>query len=342
MGLFNYLFSEKELQQAISLFCPDEVTVISFDPTRLSAGPSLLRGNNNIFQFQFYGGNDHPRDPEGNPITYDQLAQAGSGAQKLGILRMDIDNLGALFATGLGTTDRTFSKYSTLSRNLDYFFKGYLNRIWQMEEYCKTTSIVYAGGDDLFIVGFWSSLIDMAQRIRESFAAWTCHNPALTLSGGLAVVPGKFPISKAAEMAEVAEKQAKAHSYQGQLAKNAFTFLHKPLRWEVELASVQGLKEEMVRYVDSGLLPRGFLQKMIRYAQLADHQATHQLNPSWRWHMAYDFARALGRTKDEEAKAFYTQLRLSAYRGQWEPGSSYTYLQILEIAARWAELETKI
>lgn len=342
LGLFNYLFSESELHQAIALFCPDEVTVVCFDPERLSNGPTLVRGRNNIFQFQFYGGNDHPRDPEGNPITFDQLAKAGGGAQKLGILRMDIDNLGALFATGLGPTDRTFSKYSALSRNLDYFFKGYLNKIWQREEFCQTTSIVYAGGDDLFIVGFWSSLIDMAQRIRTSFADWTCHNPVLTLSGGLAVVPGKFPISKAAEMAEVAEKQAKAHYYHGQLAKNAFTFLHKPLRWEEELASVQLLKEQMVRYVEAGQLPRGFLQKMIRYAQLADHQETYQLNPSWRWHMAYDFARALGRTKHEEARDFYTQLRLSAYRGRWESGSSYSYLQILEIAARWAELETKI
>ncbi len=40
--------------------------------------------------------------------------------------------------------------------------------------------IIYSGGDDLFIVGKWDVVLQMAHTIQKEFANWVCHNPSLT------------------------------------------------------------------------------------------------------------------------------------------------------------------
>ena len=56
-------------------------------------------------------------------IAENLLSKEEYGDLKLGILKMDVDNLGAIFAFGLSKT-RSLSKYLTLSRLMETFF-GY-------------------------------------------------------------------------------------------------------------------------------------------------------------------------------------------------------------------------
>lgn len=343
LGIYNYLFTKEDLEQTSARFSVDNAYITTFDIGQLSYAPKIFSGTNNSYHFSFYGGNDYPKDEKGELLTFDQLAEKANGTNKLGILRMDVDNLGSIFARGLSHTDRTFSKYSTLSRNLDFFFKGYLNTIWQQEAYRDATFIIYAGGDDLFIVGAWDALTSMAKEINKEFKEWTCHNQHISLSGGMAIVSGKFPITKGADMAEQAEKIAKSHNY-NQQEKNAFALLGRALNWESELPIVENIKEQLVAYTTNNSLPRGILNKLIQYAQIAKYQQDNQLSPKWRWHMAYDFSRASKRTKDETAKDFYDQIKVAAYTDKWKNqpiNQKYTFLELLEVAARWAELETK-
>src|SRR5690606_14427746 len=115
--------------------------------------------------------------------------------------------------------------------------------IWEKEEYCKSSFIIYSGGDDLFLVGRWDKLIEMAEEIRTQFGLWTCKNPHLSISGGLAVVPDKFPVLKAAQQAAGAEHQSKNHQLKTSGSdKNAFTILNMPLNWDVEYPLVKKLK----------------------------------------------------------------------------------------------------
>ncbi|PSR05960.1 MAG: type III-A CRISPR-associated protein Cas10/Csm1 [Bacteroidetes bacterium SW_10_40_5] len=166
----------------------DHVLIRSFNEP---AETETLSGKDNIDGFTFYGGNQFPSD-NGEPKTFDQLAgrkkdsetEQDESLARLGVLRMDVDSLGQLFIDGFHESRRTFSRYSTLSRNLDYFFKGYINTIW--ETYFRDdTFIIYSGGDDLFIVGKWDQMIVMAKQIYRDFRKWTCWNENLTLSGGL-------------------------------------------------------------------------------------------------------------------------------------------------------------
>ena len=101
---------------------------------------------------------------------------------------MDVDNFGDLFSGEL--TRSGIATISNLSRSMNLFFKGYLNQICCLElgelgkenhplnitEECKlngrNVSIVYAGGDDLFIVGAWDDVAELAFDINACFNAF--------------------------------------------------------------------------------------------------------------------------------------------------------------------------
>ena len=70
-------------------------------------------------------------------------------------------------------------------------------------------SIVYAGGDDLFIVGAWDDVAELAFDINASFNAFTCQNPNVHLSGGVTLHKPKFPLYQMARIAKQAEGAAK-------------------------------------------------------------------------------------------------------------------------------------
>ncbi|MEN4007094.1 MAG: type III-A CRISPR-associated protein Cas10/Csm1 [Methanobacteriaceae archaeon] len=78
------------------------------------------------FGFSFMG-NTVPRHFDKGTLYFEHLAEISKGAKKLGILRMDVDNLGKIFSSGLNNP--SISRISTLSSFLDMFFSGFINLI---------------------------------------------------------------------------------------------------------------------------------------------------------------------------------------------------------------------
>ena len=68
-------------------------------------------------------------------------------------------------------------------------------------------AIVYAGGDDVFLVGAWNQVLEAAWRIREAFQCFTCG--ALTISCGFTLFDSHFPIRLAADQTAELEDKAK-------------------------------------------------------------------------------------------------------------------------------------
>ena len=58
--------------------------------------------------------------------------------------------------------------------------------------------VIYSGGDDVFMVGAWNELLDLAIRMRKAFAYYT--GGKITLSAGLALFTPKYPIDKMADI----------------------------------------------------------------------------------------------------------------------------------------------
>lgn len=182
--------------------------------------------------------------------TFDELAELPAwfdsdhkkhGIQRLGILRMDVDNLGTIFQRGLGD-HATLARITTLSRMLATFFEGRVSELCKRieAEYTKSNGAVddrviygvYAGGDDVFLVGAWHLMPRIGALIRAEFGQLTAQHPDLTLSAGIALVGQKYPLYRAAAEAHDALDDAKA--YENQAAhrrKDAISFLEEVYPW---------------------------------------------------------------------------------------------------------------
>jgi CRISPR-associated protein Csm1 len=348
LGQHYYFIGERQLEEFRSKAkgSVDDVLIQSVNTADLSEFE--LPGNNQTHGFTFYGGNSIPRDSQGEPKYFEELAGPEVlNFKRLGILRMDVDNLGFLFKKGFSAGKRTFSRYSTLSRSLDFFFKGYLNHLRERDdEFRAYTFILYAGGDDLFIVGKWDVTLRFAETIQRTFADWTCQSPHLGISGGVAVVPPKFPIAKAADQSAEEEKRAKNHLF-GDREKNSLSLFGKPLAWGEEWRIVTELKDDLKRHIGGEkAIPKALISKIAALYSIQQEQAKKGQNPSWRWLSAYDLGRAAERAKSAEARRFFEQLKTDlftnrTYKGQPLTGSTYPFLTLLHVAARWAELELR-
>ncbi len=62
------------------------------------------------------------------PLYFEHLAKISRGSDKLGVLKMDVDNLGRIFSEGLSDSV-SISRISTLSSQMDMFFSGFVNNI---------------------------------------------------------------------------------------------------------------------------------------------------------------------------------------------------------------------
>ncbi|ACY48523.1 type III-A CRISPR-associated protein Cas10/Csm1 [Rhodothermus marinus] len=297
--------------------------------------------------WMFYGGN---WAFEGD---FDQAAERAQGSRLLGALRMDVDNLGQIFRDGLGA-HATFSRVVQLSTMLDFFFAGYLNRLrrlrWsvcegvqqnQGDQLKDMIQIVYAGGDDLFIVGVWNVLPDVAQWIRREFDRFTGGNPYMTLSGGIALFPPKLPLYHAAQEAGRAEEKAKDFRRHvrrngvevATVSKNALSFLETPISWN----DLEVLHQWMVRLyqaIQEDRVSRGILGRL--YGIYAEYQQHQNIWGRWRWRACYSLARYAN-----QHKAFADDLLQLAAELFCSTSTESDFVALIHIPARWTEMLTR-
>ena len=309
--------------------------------------------------------------------TFEQYATTDEGVNNgiegdtyLGILRMDIDGMGKRFIIGFDT----LKEYENFSGKVTNFFEGRIikdkegktvRRIpsaieilldkhvaagAEAHKYKEYVNVIYAGGDDLFIIGRWDRLVDFAKIIHD---AVTCpegeflspdyyfertyidvqdsnKEKHISISGGIAIVKPKFPIAKAAEMAGEAEEAAKDYREE----KNTFNLFGKTVTWESEFDEVEQYKDELIRVIRDVNDGKGksLLHKLMLYGEIANknEQPGVQPNYSYIWHSAYYMKRYQERYRHEDVKKLCSQLS----RGI----TDHRTLQLITIAARWAEL----
>ena len=192
-------------------------------------GPTLLINPSSIHDFRpdtqgaILVANYTSKEPHGGVADFQTLAARATGDNLIGSLRADVDHMGQMFAEGLEPKDRTFSRISVLSRQLNRFFKLHLNeicagrlgdcgaqaRLVESPSAPRYVSVVYSGGDDLFIVGAWSEVAELAFDLQRCFRAFVGENPSITLSAGVVVADEHLPLVQMAAQAGDAEKAAK-------------------------------------------------------------------------------------------------------------------------------------
>lgn len=266
----------------------------------------------------------HDRADQDTIADYDYLANASEGVQWLGALRMDVDDLGTVFTEKLDHVK--ISRLATLSESLRLFFEGYvpqLCREYNAKQKNDILELIYAGGDDLFLVGGWSALPEIAQKIRDEFRDFVTGDH-VTLSGGIAIEHKKYPLYQFAAQSGEAEKAAKSID-----GKNAITFLRKPMKWE-KFTEVHEWHQRFLDVLTSqDQLPRNILTRL---SQIYSEKELKE--PRWAWRSLYYFHRLQERYKYDEQKVFLHDLKQKLNHQD----SSQFRKEFIHVITRWTAL----
>ncbi|TZE81603.1 type III-A CRISPR-associated protein Cas10/Csm1 [Calorimonas adulescens] len=162
--------------------------------------------------------------------SIDNLAGKAIGDKRIGVFRADVDNLGNIFST----TPVDLISYAELSERLSIFFcerlpdklKVRSGRIDILKGRPMDVNLVYAGGDDLFLIGTWDDVIDAAIITYDEFKKYTGFHNGLNISGGIVLADPDVPIYKLAEISEGAERRAKENE-----SKNSISIFNNVFSW---------------------------------------------------------------------------------------------------------------
>jgi len=187
------------------------------------------------------------------PKTFSMIAQKSKkdlkgelvGRELLGFLKADVDNLGFLFSIGMG--DRlSVARFASISRMLNFFFSDYLVHLVQKE--FPDTYVVFAGGDDLFLVGPWWQTIHLAIMLRNKLSQFCANNPDFTMSAGILVAKPRLPMRRTSDLVEQNLEEAKKYLGSDR-TKDSVRLLEQTLSW-TELGSLLELGEKFDRAIE--------------------------------------------------------------------------------------------
>ena len=181
--------------------------------------------------------------------TFEEFAAKSKNINKIGVLRADVDNLGKAFVSGFngaGGDNRyvTLSRTAAFSRQMSLFFKCYINTIFNegssnifSDDKKRNVTIVYSGGDDLFLVGAWNEVIDSFIDIRNAFSNFA--QGTLSVSGGIGIYDSGYPINIMAKETGELEDMSK-----GLDGKDGITLFDESgtYKWDTFLNKVIGEK----------------------------------------------------------------------------------------------------
>jgi CRISPR-associated protein Csm1 len=235
------------------------------------------------------------------------------GQVALMTLKGDVDDLGKIFQKGLA--EPTFAKMAALSRQMNAFFA-----IW-LPAYCQThypnTYTVFAGGDDFFLIGPWSSTQQLAADMASHFKTFVAENPDIHFSAGMVMSKPGLPIHNLATQAEDALDNAKSNG------KNALTLFGERVKWQ-EWPKLQAAQAELERLGETYQLSTGYVYGLLNLVALASDTKNPE-SPMWRSRFAYRTRRyAVDRLRPEQRNAAQTQLATAlGEHGIGELGSKY-------------------
>jgi len=285
--------------------------------------------------FTFYGGNDQPKWTDEDLIKLNKKGSArvkdfedladravtGEKFTRLGVARLDLDNLGQMAER----VENSFALNATFSAQLDVFLSGYINTLWKDEhkEYKDFLNIVFAGGDDMLLVGRWDLLLDFIGTFQADFYKFLGDRDDLTFSAGMVLVTPKFPIAKAVKMAGEAQGKAKKFNSDncGKAAKtapelpekNAFCLLGEVISWQEEYRFAQYFSKKLEQWSneENTGVSASLLNRFIQF-----HQIQKDERPNWRWLSMWYFEQI--ERDNPKSKAIFYLMKMFLITGVWQ------------------------
>lgn len=246
-----------------------------------------------------------------------------TGVEVLGILKADVDHLGMLMSCGLKPERFTFSRLATLSRQLNWFFALFLPHLLMMDKRFKDIYTVFAGGDDLFLIGPWNYVIDLAMELRDRFHDYVCGNEEVHFSAGISLMKPMTPIDSMAEGAEHALHESKRK-------RNALTVFSQTVTWN-EMDELLEIRAVLEKWLGEGWINQSMLHRLNKLIQMAgeerrlvgqrkDIMVDDLACTRWRFMLAYTCGRNVAknlRSGEREKALAEVKTRLSLWLSQY-------------------------
>ena len=184
-----------------------------------------------------------------------------SGIDALGILKADVDHLGMLMGCGLDEKRFTISRLATLSRQLNFYFALYLPHLLANDERFKNIYTVFAGGDDLFLIGPWNRIYELVIVLQKTFSDYVCNNREIHFSAGISLKKAHTPIDGMAESAEEALEKSKD-------GRNRITMFSQTAKWE-EIEYLEMIRKKLKEWLDEELITKSMLYRLNEFIRMA-------------------------------------------------------------------------
>ncbi|CAN2041136.1 CRISPR-associated protein Csm1 [Candidatus Magnetomoraceae bacterium gMMP-15] len=151
-----------------------------------------------------------------------------TGRSLLGFFKADVDNLGLIFSSGL-EGKLSPARFASISRVMNIFFSDYLAKLMVIEKKYSDIYVIFAGGDDMFVVGPWHNIIDFAIELRRKFSLFCAENSDISFSAGILAAKPRLPIRKAADIVEEKlEESKRINDTRNKRYKDSVCFLELP------------------------------------------------------------------------------------------------------------------
>lgn len=223
-------------------------------------------------------------------IALDALENIGGrlyGEDLLGVIKADVDRLGAIFAQGI--QNPSLGLVAGLSRMMDFFFTARLPHLLESDPRFRSTYVVYAGGDDLLLIGPWRQSLELLGELQAAFSRYTC-NPQITISAAMELVQPDEPLNRSVRAAEERLERAK-HAGRNRVC----AIDDEPLAWHEFRSQLQSA-DDLLAHMRAGELTQGFVYRMLAFDRdrmacqkgMADAHAA-----SWRARWGYQLRRNL-------------------------------------------------
>jgi CRISPR-associated protein Csm1 len=303
------------------------------------------------------------------------FASMRTGTAKLGILKMDVDDLGSLFGGRIrnGKKEASLASLASVSRAMEWFFEGYLNTIldqdvltWHQDQQAaiadETLSNlglldayhdrsrhtpgrfrdhiypIYSGGDDCFFVGGWDVMMDFAMIVRRQFQRYCAGS--IGISAGLVLVGPKFPVARFADLAEDALRAAKRHP-----GKNAICVMGKVFSWK-DYMTARTIRDRLFYLItkkeksESKAIIHKVIKSSLGYERLRERIVNRgKIEIPRLWRLRY-YLREVKKENLDFVDTYIVQVYEKMLSDVLQ-GNSDSSPNLIALAGRWAELMTR-
>lgn len=207
-----------------------------------------------------------------NIIDFDGLADFAAhrtGTNKLGILKLDVDNLGKLFGSVKDVKAKSYSiilsEFFTQTIYSELYNTKSFGLNEELESYKSNIYPVFSGGDDCFFVGAWDAILCFAKDFYELFHSNSeiskiKKDHPLTFSAGIVLVDPTHPVNSFSDLAENALSLAKRNG------KNKISIFNLSFSWK-EYAFIIESSKELAQEMRDKNISRAYLDKIRKSAK---------------------------------------------------------------------------